>query len=278
MKSLQSRCRGTARFSRRAISALLVTDAQPHRTPDPTTGLRFVQPERDRPGIRCRFNRGKADGKILVGGFSTSADRSNSIARLDPTTGSADSFDPQAGHPLGFPTVQAIALQADGRILVCGDFTVIGGQPRFGFARLDAITGLADSFNPKANNRVYAIAAHADGKILAGGNFSGESKPATASPARCHDRPGRFIRPERERCCPFNRGAGGRQDFSWRLVHHALAERRSGGDAQPHRPSGNRRQARPDAQSQPSAPMLLPPPCRRTVRLLSAAASAQFWE
>jgi hypothetical protein len=24
--------------------------------------------------------------------------------------------------------------------------------------------------------------------------------------------------------------------------------------------------------------MLLPPPCRRTVRLLSAAASAQFWE
>ena len=47
-----------------------------------------------------------------------------------------------------------IAVQADGKILVCGVFTVIGGQPRFGFARLDATTGLADSFDPNANGSV----------------------------------------------------------------------------------------------------------------------------
>ncbi len=31
-------------------------------------------------------------------------------------------------------------------------FTLIGGQPRVGFARLDPITGLADSCDPNANS------------------------------------------------------------------------------------------------------------------------------
>ena len=53
-----------------------------------------------------------------------------------------------------------------------GDFTTIGGQPRNRIARLDAITGLADSFDPNANDAVYAIALQADGKILAAGNFT----------------------------------------------------------------------------------------------------------
>ena len=116
----------------------------------------------------------QADGKILVGGFflSIGGHSRNSIARLDPTTGLADSFDPQAGDPLSFPRVQAIAVQADGKILVSGVFTLIGGQPRFGFARLDATTGLADSWDPNANGDVYAIAVQADGKILAGGFFT----------------------------------------------------------------------------------------------------------
>ena len=35
------------------------------------------------------------------------------------------------------------------------------------------MTGLADSFDPNANNFVYAVAIQADGKILAGGAFSG---------------------------------------------------------------------------------------------------------
>ena len=65
-------------------------------------------------------------------------------------------------------------------------------------------------------------------------------------------RPAWLIRSTRTRAVVvlFNRGAGGRQDSGGRLFHHARAERRSGGDAQPHRPAGNRRPARPDAQSQ----------------------------
>ena len=46
----------------------------------------------------------------------------------------------------------AIAVQADGKILVGGNFTSIGGQARNRIARLDATTGLADSFDPNAND------------------------------------------------------------------------------------------------------------------------------
>ena len=71
----------------------------------------------------------------------------------------------------------AIALQGDGKILVGGAFgvgTSIGGQSRFRFARLDAVTGLADSFDPNVSNgsSVNTIAVQPDGKILIGGAFT----------------------------------------------------------------------------------------------------------
>ena len=118
----------------------------------------------------------QADGKILVGGDfngvnSIGGQARNRIARLDATTGLADSFNPNANN-----VVYAIAVQADGRILAGGDFSganSIGGQTRNFIARLDATTGLADSFDPNANSSVYAIAVQADGRILAGGIFNG---------------------------------------------------------------------------------------------------------
>ncbi|MGI8604664.1 MAG: hypothetical protein ACR2OZ_16960 [Verrucomicrobiales bacterium] len=113
----------------------------------------------------------QADGRILTGGNffganSIGGQTRSFIARLDPTTGLADSFNPNA-----FGNVHTIAVQADGKILVGGNFTSIGGLPRNRIARLDATTGLADSFNPNANERVNSIAVQADGRILAGGNF-----------------------------------------------------------------------------------------------------------
>ena len=135
----------------------------------------------------------QADGKILAGGDFTNigGQTRNRIARLDATTGLADSFNPNANS-----SVYSIAVQADGKILAGGDFTSIeqiGGQTRNRIARLDATTGLADSFNPNANNVVYAIAVQADGKILAGGDFTRQHRRTDAQPhrpARCHDRPG----------------------------------------------------------------------------------------
>ena len=41
-----------------------------------------------------------------------------------------------------------MAVETDGKILAAGNFDTIGGQERFFVARLDATTGLADSFNP----------------------------------------------------------------------------------------------------------------------------------
>jgi uncharacterized delta-60 repeat protein len=116
----------------------------------------------------------QTDGKILVGGSFTiiGGQTRNHIARLDATTGAADSFDPNANSD-----VISIVVQADGKILAGGSFNssistpTIGGQTRNRIARLDATNGLADSFDPNANNTVSAIAVQADGKILAGGFF-----------------------------------------------------------------------------------------------------------
>ena len=119
----------------------------------------------------------QADGKILVGGeFNDSVSTPtiggqtrNYIARLDATTGDADSFDPDAND-----IVRTIAVQAsDGKILVGGLFTTIGGQTRNHIARLNVVFGAADlSFDPNANDVVRVIVLQADGKILVGGQFN----------------------------------------------------------------------------------------------------------
>src|SRR5687768_17379325 len=120
----------------------------------------------------------QADGKIVIGGFFTTlspnggvAVTRNRIARLNPDGTLDASFDPNANG-----AVRSLAVQPDGKILVGGQFNganSIGGQARNRFARLDPATGMADSFDPNANNTVFAIAVQRDGKILAGGNFNG---------------------------------------------------------------------------------------------------------
>ena len=110
----------------------------------------------------------------MSGGFGSIGGQPRiGIARLDATTGLADSFNPNSNS-----VIHAIAVQPDGKILVGGDFDAahgtpsIGGQTRNHIARLDPTTGLADTFDPNANNIVYSIAVQADGKVLAGGNFA----------------------------------------------------------------------------------------------------------
>jgi uncharacterized delta-60 repeat protein len=123
------------------------------------------------------------DGKILAGGSFTSIGGQirSRIARLDGTTGLADSFDPSAN---AFANVFSIAVQADGKVIAGGEFTGIGGQPRNGIARLDATTGLADSFDPQASGSVSSIAVQGDGKILAGGGFNSISGQPRSGLAR----------------------------------------------------------------------------------------------
>jgi uncharacterized delta-60 repeat protein len=110
----------------------------------------------------------QADGKVLAGGVFTTigGQPRNRIARLNPDGTLDTAFNPNANN-----AVNAIAIQADGKILAGGFFSggnSIGEQTRDYIARLDATTGLADSFDPKANSTVFSIAVQADGKILAG--------------------------------------------------------------------------------------------------------------
>ena len=91
--------------------------------------------------------------------------------RLDPITGTADSFSANTND-----AVRVLALQSDGKILVGGIFTNIGGQARNYLARLDPVTGLIDSFNANtgvgSDRGINAIVVQRDGKIVVGGAFT----------------------------------------------------------------------------------------------------------
>jgi hypothetical protein len=64
-------------------------------------------------------------------------------------------------------------VQADGKILVGGEFTTLAGQSRNYIGRLNADGTLDPNFNLGANSNVLCLAVQADGKILAGGHFTG---------------------------------------------------------------------------------------------------------
>ena len=82
-----------------------------------------------------------------------------------------DSFDPGANA-----RVRTMALQTDGKILVGGFFTTLGGggmgtTTRNYIGRLNPDGTLDTSFNPGADAVVQVLAIQADGKILVGGEF-----------------------------------------------------------------------------------------------------------
>jgi uncharacterized delta-60 repeat protein len=82
--------------------------------------------------------------------------------------------------------VLALAVDANGRALVAGDFGRIGDAQRRGIARLHA-NGEADlDFDPGkgANGRVLAVAVSADGSVWIGGEFSAVNGQPRAHIAR----------------------------------------------------------------------------------------------
>ncbi len=111
------------------------------------------------------------DGKILVGGnFSTLGGQFLScLGRLNSDGTLDTNFNPLVGGAGG---VYSLALQPDGKILVGGYFTSLGGQSRSNIGRLNADGSLDTTFNPGANFIVYALAVQPDGKILVAGAFT----------------------------------------------------------------------------------------------------------
>ncbi|MCX6856166.1 MAG: choice-of-anchor D domain-containing protein [Verrucomicrobia bacterium] len=114
----------------------------------------------------------QADGKILLAGYFTSVGGTarNSIARV-AANGTLDaSFNPDVSG--GGSDVNSVAVQADGKILLGGNFTTVGGVGRNCIARVAADGTLDTGFNPNASSTVSSVAVQADGKILLGGNFT----------------------------------------------------------------------------------------------------------
>lgn len=119
----------------------------------------------------------QADAKILLGGPFTGVNGQPraGIARLnaDGTVEGTETFDPGTGADA---EVACIALQADGKILLGGNFTHVDGQVNYRLARLRSngtVEGGTD-FNPGAgaDDAIVTMAVQADGKILLGGRFA----------------------------------------------------------------------------------------------------------
>ena len=112
------------------------------------------------------------DGKILIGGLFTTYNGTarNRIARLN-SDGTLDlSFNPGSGAD---NTISAISVQADGKILIGGNFTTYNGTAINRIARLNSDGTLDASFvvGVGADNTVTEILLQADGKIIIGGTF-----------------------------------------------------------------------------------------------------------
>ena len=115
------------------------------------------------------------DGKIVLGGYFTAlqskgaagATIRNRLARVHPDGTLDTAFSLDAG---GRPLVTLV--QPDGKLVIGGSFTSVGGLTRNSLARLNADGSVDATFNPNVNGRVLALARQADGKLVIAGTFS----------------------------------------------------------------------------------------------------------
>jgi len=69
--------------------------------------------------------------------------------------------------------METLALQPDGKVLVGGDFIMIGETPRAGIGRLNADGSVDSSFDPgMEGDGLHTLVVQPDGKILVGGFFT----------------------------------------------------------------------------------------------------------
>ncbi len=116
---------------------------------------------------------------VLLGGemdldVEEDAHVTNIVVRLDVLTGSRDnSFKVSVGD-IFYNIVSGIAVQPDGKILICGLFSSVNDVPSSCIARLKIDGTYDETFNVGggANYWIERVALQADGKILLGGLFS----------------------------------------------------------------------------------------------------------
>lgn len=126
------------------------------------------------------------DGKALFGGAFQTVDGQPymGVVRIDPD-GVVDTGFTAVTLDGGGERVDAVALQADGGILVGGSFATVNGQPGSNIVRLAADGTLDSTFAAATpDGDIGAIAIQDDGKILVGGSFTAVDGQPQASLAR----------------------------------------------------------------------------------------------
>lgn len=133
--------------------------------PDGSVDESFRAPEMilsDDPGYGVEFIRVLSDQRILIaGGFSSENGALASIARLQGDGSRDGSFVPEL--PETRP-IQALAVQADGRILLAGSFPA--GTDWGRLLRLLPDGGADGTFQPEVGVGINALAVQSDGRIL----------------------------------------------------------------------------------------------------------------
>jgi uncharacterized delta-60 repeat protein len=116
------------------------------------------------------------DGKLLTGGnFSMVRGVTNALVTRLNSDGAPDSgFTSAFLAPVLAARIYTLDVQTDGRILVGGMFTSVGGTFRTNIARLQADGSLDPSFNSGVGpfGLVRILAVQPDGRILIGGEFT----------------------------------------------------------------------------------------------------------
>jgi uncharacterized delta-60 repeat protein len=113
------------------------------------------------------------DGKVIIGGDFTTFNgiSRNRIARLNADGTLDTTFSSGSGAN---NSVECLALQPNGKLLIGGTFTTINSIARNSIARLLPNGNLDANFNPGtgANGTVEALALQSDAKVVLGGTFT----------------------------------------------------------------------------------------------------------
>jgi uncharacterized delta-60 repeat protein len=128
------------------------------------------------------------DGKMLMAGTLTRVHgvTQNLIARLN-ADGSADKGFLNGLDGVSGGMVRSVAVQADGKILIGGNFTSVNGAHCHLVARLNADGSTDLAFNSGlhgADDWVDTVAAQPDGKVVVGGYFTAVNRAGPSMIAR----------------------------------------------------------------------------------------------
>ncbi len=127
----------------------------------------------------------QTDGSVIMVGAFTSYNGTSrsSLARVN-SSGTLDAGLAPTATLAG--NIFAISRQADGKVLVGGQFSAVGGTPRSNIARLNADGTLDTSFvtGTGAIGLVESLAVQPDGKVIIGGEFTNYNGTAIKGIAR----------------------------------------------------------------------------------------------